>query len=299
MATKNATFASVGPFPYDDTAFYAVNTDGQLFVGTAPTVAENVIRKGDVSTLVLGGSAPLSVATAAVVGTALVASREDHVHPGVDLGTAQTITGRKTHQTDLVSALIIGGIAAASILVLKSTEGVGTTDFIQFLVGNNGATEAMRIIDSGFIGIGITVPLQRLHVNGAIRVVDSASIWDLTPINTTNHPFILIDRVSVVRRAVFLDTGDISLGGGISNDAGAGASLFISTAGGIGVGTVTDPGVGMIYTNSATFMIRTKTSYANGAGVGAGTLTNAPAAGNPTKWISIDDNGTTRRLPAW
>ena len=30
-----------------------------------------------------------------------------------------------------------------------------------------------------------------------------------------------------------------------------------------------------------------------------GTLTNAPAAGNPTKWIAIDDNGTTRYIPAW
>jgi hypothetical protein len=26
---------------------------------------------------------------------------------------------------------------------------------------------------------------------------------------------------------------------------------------------------------------------------------NAPAAGNPTKWIPIDDNGTTRYIPAW
>lgn len=32
---------------------------------------------------------------------------------------------------------------------------------------------------------------------------------------------------------------------------------------------------------------------------GAGTITNAPAAGNPTKWIPINDNGTTRYIPAW
>ena len=37
----------------------------------------------------------------------------------------------------------------------------------------------------------------------------------------------------------------------------------------------------------------------NGAGVATGTLTNAPAAGNPTKWITLDDNGTTRYIPAW
>lgn len=48
-----------------------------------------------------------------------------------------------------------------------------------------------------------------------------------------------------------------------------------------------------------TFLARTRTAFANGAGASAGTLGNAPAAGNPTKWIKIDDNGTTRHIPAW
>jgi hypothetical protein len=41
------------------------------------------------------------------------------------------------------------------------------------------------------------------------------------------------------------------------------------------------------------------TTLANGAASGAGTISNAPASGNPTKWIAIDDNGTTRHIPAW
>jgi len=40
-------------------------------------------------------------------------------------------------------------------------------------------------------------------------------------------------------------------------------------------------------------------SFDNGAGAQMGTLTNSPAVGNPTKWIPIDDNGTTRYIPAW
>jgi hypothetical protein len=40
-------------------------------------------------------------------------------------------------------------------------------------------------------------------------------------------------------------------------------------------------------------------AFTDGAGASTGTLTNAPAAGNPTKWIPIDDNGTTRYIPAW
>ena len=54
-----------------------------------------------------------------------------------------------------------------------------------------------------------------------------------------------------------------------------------------------------LFTNDAGALIRTKTTLTNGAAASLGTLTNAPAAGNPTKWISIDDNGTTRQIPAW
>jgi hypothetical protein len=44
---------------------------------------------------------------------------------------------------------------------------------------------------------------------------------------------------------------------------------------------------------------RSATAMTNGAGASVGTLTNAPAATNPTKWLAVDDNGTTRYVPAW
>lgn len=46
-------------------------------------------------------------------------------------------------------------------------------------------------------------------------------------------------------------------------------------------------------------IVRTTAAITSGAGAGAGTLTNAPSAGNPTCWIPINDNGTTRYIPAW
>jgi hypothetical protein len=49
----------------------------------------------------------------------------------------------------------------------------------------------------------------------------------------------------------------------------------------------------------ATQLIGSSVTLNNGAGSATGTLTNAPAAGNPTKWIAISDNGTTRQIPAW
>jgi hypothetical protein len=46
-------------------------------------------------------------------------------------------------------------------------------------------------------------------------------------------------------------------------------------------------------------LLTTSAALTNGAAAAAGTLANAPAAGNPTKWIPINDNGTTRYIPAW
>jgi hypothetical protein len=55
-----------------------------------------------------------------------------------------------------------------------------------------------------------------------------------------------------------------------------------------------------IYTaGGAQAVFRSATTLNNNAGVGAGTLLNAPSAGNPTKWIAINDNGTTRYIPTW
>lgn len=46
-------------------------------------------------------------------------------------------------------------------------------------------------------------------------------------------------------------------------------------------------------------LLGTTTALTNGAAAQTATLTNGPTAGNPTKWIPINDNGTTRYIPAW
>jgi len=76
------------------------------------------------------------------------------------LATNGTLSGQ------LTDPLVIGGSAVGASLELRSTSGVGTTDFIKFTVGNNGGTEAMRVIDSGNVGIGATSPATFLHVKG-------------------------------------------------------------------------------------------------------------------------------------
>lgn len=85
----------------------------------------------------------------------------------------------------------------------------------------------------------------------------------------------------------------------------ASRALTISASGGVWAGsTLVDPGASSIgglnvYSSNATFLMRTKTTLTDSAAAATATMTNAPTAGNPTKWFSIDDNGTTRRIPAW
>ncbi|MCU9611738.1 hypothetical protein OEK97_27920, partial [Escherichia coli] len=67
--------------------------------------------------------------------------------------------------TSVTTPLVIGGGTTTSSITYKTTTGVGTTgaDHI-FKVGNNGATEAMRILNNGNVGIGITNPSATLHI---------------------------------------------------------------------------------------------------------------------------------------
>ncbi len=90
------------------------------------------------------------------------------------------------HEQDLTSAtqdifpdvrvpLLIGGTGASDSLTLQSTLGVGTSDYIKFAIGNNGATEAMRITNYlGDVAIGIneTSPIYPLQVNGVLEAKD-------------------------------------------------------------------------------------------------------------------------------
>ena len=52
-------------------------------------------------------------------------------------------------------------------------------------------------------------------------------------------------------------------------------------------------------TIASAVLARTSVPLANGAAAALGTISNAPVAGNPTKWVPINDNGVTRYIPAW
>lgn len=154
--------------------------------------------------------------------------------------------------------------STGNVIVGRASGGTGTTPT---------ATTAGTSLLS-FNGEGYTTSLLSAP-NAAIAMV-ADSLWSVSNSAT---------------RIVFLTT---PTGTGSPVEA-----VRIQPSGGLAVGTTSDPGVGAIYTNSAGFLIRTKTSYTDHAAAQTATMTNGPAAGNPTKWIAIDDNGTTRYIPAW
>lgn len=87
-------------------------------------------------------------------------------------------------------------------------------------------------------------------------------------------------------------TVSMPAGSGTLNVKYSGAQLVAFTPTGLAItGTITTSAAGAFHATSV--------ALGNGAGAAAGTLLNAPAAGNPTKWIGINDNGTTRYIPAW
>lgn len=52
-------------------------------------------------------------------------------------------------------------------------------------------------------------------------------------------------------------------------------------------------------TVTSAVLLASATTLTNGAAAQIATMTNGPTAGNPTKWVPINDNGTTRYIPAW
>lgn len=67
----------------------------------------------------------------------------------------------------------------------------------------------------------------------------------------------------------------------------------------IGAATGTSLALSAGITTGSSTLHTTSVALTNGAGTSSGTITNAPSVGNPTKWVPINDNGTTRYIPTW
>jgi len=113
VTQKHVTIGSVGPLLYEDTTHYAINTDGQMFVGTAPTIPEHVVRLNDLISftgiIVLWSGSIGSIPSGWVIcdGTNGTPDLRDRFVIGAgstynpdDVGGADTVNIAHTHSAD-------------------------------------------------------------------------------------------------------------------------------------------------------------------------------------------------------
>jgi hypothetical protein len=145
------------PFVFEGSTVDAFKT---TFVISNPTLSSKTITFPDAS-ITVNAASDISGTTLAfnVLSSSLTS-----------LGTISSLSA-----TAAIVPLVTGGSAAGSSLNLRSTSGVGTTDFIRFTVGSAGATEAMRILNNGNIGIATTTPNNPLDIFSATKAAISFS----------------------------------------------------------------------------------------------------------------------------
>ena len=108
---------------------------------------------------------------------------------------------------------------------------------------------------------------------------------------------VLVTQINKWLMAIRPDNAVAITGGSIN-----GTTVGLTTA---AAGTFTTTQVsaftatGLVTLAGGAVLAATTNALTDGAGGSGGTLLNAPAVGNPTKWIAVNDGGVTRHIPAW
>ncbi len=213
----------------------------------------------------------LELLASAPVGQQQAAAFDD-LRPRDELGTMAAQNAEKVAITGgTIAGITFGGFPAGTVAAPSLYWGTDTTTgFYRIGLNNIGYSyNGTKLIDFSSLLVGIT---------GGVSVTTqftSSVATGTPPLVVTSTTNVANLNASSLNGATFAAPGPI--GGGT---AAAGTFTSLTTAGG------------------ATFHT-TNTALTDGAAAGAGTLLNAPAAGNPTKWIGINDNGITRYIPAW
>lgn len=211
------------------------------------------------------------------------------------------------------NALTISG--ASAVPVLNSTAATDPTTSAYFSFQRNS-------VEKGWIGYGDGVSgiMKVYNSLGVIRIQATGSTEIVgTTASTSTITGSLINaggfgNAGAIYTANVVVTGGASAEGGMWIGAANGLNLRAKTgsvydftlqnaAGSVNVLSVATGTSNVVFgagiTVGSATLISSNVALTNGAAAQVGTLTNAPAAGNPTKWIPINDNGTTRYIPAW
>lgn len=130
--------------------------------------------------------------------------------------------GRYTVSGERFYTSIVGGISTTSDLSFKTTTAAGITGAdMHFLVGNNGATEAMTILNNGNVGFGDIAPGYKVDIVGTsgsqLRLssvttdaATKAGYLDVRPFNNSDRDLTLIYGTTTG------SSSTVNIGGGTS-----------------------------------------------------------------------------------
>jgi hypothetical protein len=198
------------------------------------------------------------------------------------VGNGPTITeaGAATFATSVTSPTIVGGSSVSQVLTIKSTTGIGTSDRIDFTVGNNGAITGLRVGTVGQVTAGPTgsVSTSLQHV--------------LNLPNANSYTNITSTGVNSIRLAASANTNAIISGRSTTNNI-AGLAFVAGTA---DTNSVADMYFQVLENDNTDFATQTNLAYAwyNGAGaiIMSATRAGAWAAGpNASTNLNLAVNG--------
>ena len=190
------------------------------------------------------------------------------------IGASSGYVGRRANGTSAVPTALTVGQVITSI----GAQGYGTTGYVATSSAGLLFTAAQNYTDAAAGGL-----IQfYTTTNGTIIPVENMRVWD---------------------------NGTISLGGPAGQESLrvlpiAGSTNWVTAAGSPGGNPTIGVSGGKLAVSAALVLsqatlLETSTGLTNNAAAAVGTLLNAPVAGDPTKWIPINDNGVVRNIPAW
>lgn len=210
----------------------------------------------------------------------------------------------------VTSSLHIGGAGTTSTLTLRSTSGVGAAGAdIIFQTGNNGATEAMRVLNSGNVGIGGS-PATKFHLNGTSNTFrQSYDGSNYTDHSISSNGALTISVTASGDRSVYYSTNTLEAQSNtntflvsktISDNASLSPYVALTKWGSTTLPTPDNSDIGNIVFQGLTTSIGYTKFAQVSCSIAANTASGAPAsvlfstssgAGDPQERMRIDSNG--------
>jgi hypothetical protein len=254
-AGTNLSTTEAGAMEFDGTHLYFTTTnsgtryqlDQQGNVTNPMTTLGDIIYGGASGTPTrLAGSSGFLTSTGAAIPTWTSAATDYFSQYAL-------LAGRSGGQT------LIGGTAANNTLLLQGNSATGNTLTnigMQFKVGDSGATNALTILNNGYVGVGSIAPSSPIYANVPAGSYSVSNVPAFQFINT-NSGTSAYDAGVLIQAGGALNTVPILE---LKNHSG-GDVVWVGGTGNVGIGTIVPNAPLDIYRNFATYAVSMGGAY--------------------------------------